>query len=137
MFDFPAKFKELLFNMLKALVVWGLVGKRAFPLTLDALLLPELPVDLSGKLAFPVGDLLLERTSSSLVDVAIAFAGWLEFRHLFTCSFTKAAENERPQIGQSTQFVVCDIPLQLNEISQSFQSVAATFLLQTSKTLEQ
>ena len=119
MFNFPAKFEELLFNMFKALVVLGLSGKRAFPV--DALLFPKVPVDLSGKQAFPVGDLLPENFLSSLASIA----GSLEFRHLFTCSLTKAAENERPQIGQSTQFVVCDIPNQSNEKPVSLEHYIA------------
>lgn len=59
-FDFPAKFEELLFKMFKALVVWELPAKAVLPL--DALLLPEVPGDLSGKLASPCGDLFPETT---------------------------------------------------------------------------
>lgn len=61
MLDFPAKFDELLFKIFKALVVWGLLAKSAFPL--DALLLLRVPGDLSGKLAAPVVDLFPESTS--------------------------------------------------------------------------
>jgi len=44
-FDFPAKFEEVLFKMFKGLVVWELPAKPAFPF--DALLLLKEPGDLS------------------------------------------------------------------------------------------
>ena len=119
--DFPAKFEELLFKMVKALVVWGLPAKPAFPF--DALLLLKVLEDVSGKQASLVGDLFPEPISGFWPPADVARLGWVVFKHLFTCSFTKTAENERPQIGQSTRFVACDIFNQTSEIRLSFWKV--------------
>jgi len=116
LFDFPAKFEELMGKLLFREVEGGLVIFKLFPFALC--LLPKMPVDFSVELAGPVGELLEElaslifvRASSRVGEPSFAF------KHLFTCSFTEEAGNDRPQIGQSTR-LVCDIPNSINPLDK-------------------
>ena len=100
---FPAKLEELLFKAF----VGGLVLPNQL---LEAFSFFDfLTVDPSGDLVFPLRRLFANMPFSCcpLPPLLCNSISWL-FRHLFACSFTNEAENERPQTGQSI-LPVCNI----------------------------